>query len=65
MKVELLHLDTMIKPHPYPRVSQRFESIYTLQEIKPDNTTHVSHEDTTSGNSSWRLSKSQAGPTLP
>jgi hypothetical protein len=45
-------LDTVIKPHPYPRVSWRFESIYTLQGIKPDNTTLKSYEDTTSGHSS-------------
>jgi hypothetical protein len=33
-------------------VSQRFESIYTLQGIKPNNMTHVVHKDTTSGHSS-------------
>jgi hypothetical protein len=29
--VALLRLYTANKPHPYPRVSQRFESIVTLQ----------------------------------
>jgi hypothetical protein len=45
MKVELLRLDSTSKPHPYPRVSQRSELIYTLQGIKPDNTTHVSYHE--------------------
>jgi hypothetical protein len=58
MKVELLRLDSASKAHPYPRVSRRFESIYTLQGINPGNTTLESHEDTTSGHSSQRLSKS-------
>jgi hypothetical protein len=53
------------KYYSYLRVSQRFESILTLQAKQPDNTTRVVHEDTTSGHSSWQLSKSRAGPTLP
>jgi hypothetical protein len=40
------------KHHPFLRVSQRFKSIYTLQGIKPDNTTHASDIDTMSGHSS-------------
>jgi hypothetical protein len=35
----------MNKPHPYPRVSQRFESIVILQGINLA-TRHVSHEGT-------------------
>jgi hypothetical protein len=65
MKVELLRLTSVSMPHPYPRVSRRFELIYTLQGIKSDNTIHVSHEGTTSGHSSQRDQGDDSGPPHP
>jgi hypothetical protein len=41
--ITLLRLYTPNKPHPYLRVSRRFESIVTLQGKLPDKTTHVNH----------------------
>jgi hypothetical protein len=46
------------KYHTYPRVLRRFKSIYILAREKRDNMTHVSHEGTTGGLSSWQWSKS-------
>jgi hypothetical protein len=40
------------KNHSFLRVSRRFKSIYNLAREPPDNMTHVSHEDTMSGNNS-------------
>jgi hypothetical protein len=31
MKLIILHLDSVNKHHPFSRVSQKFESVYTLQ----------------------------------
>jgi hypothetical protein len=47
--VTLLRLYTANKPHPYPRVSRRFESIVNLQGKYPDYTIHVNHTSITSG----------------
>jgi hypothetical protein len=65
MKVELLRLDSVSKSHPYPRVSRRFELIYTLQGIKPNNMTHVSHEGTMSGHSLQHDQRVGSGSTSP
>jgi hypothetical protein len=65
MKVELLHLDSAIKPHPYPRVSWRFELIYNIARDKPDNKTLESHEETMSGHSSRHDQIVGLGPTSP
>jgi hypothetical protein len=48
------------KYHPYLRVSRRLDTIYNIAREKLDNTTHVSHEGTTSGHSSRQRSKSRA-----
>jgi hypothetical protein len=65
MKVELLCLDSVNKHQPFLRLSQRFESVYTLQGKKSDNTTHTSQEGTTSGYSSQRDQRVGPGSTSP
>jgi hypothetical protein len=50
MKVELPCLDLAIKPSPISKGVPEIQ--ITLQGIKPNNMTHVSHEGTTSGQSS-------------
>jgi hypothetical protein len=65
MKVELLRLDTTIKPSPISDGVVEIRIIYTLQGIKPDNTTLESHEDTTSGHSSRRDQGDDSGPPHP
>jgi hypothetical protein len=49
---------------PISKGSTEIRIIYNLVGEKPDNTTHVSHEGTTSGHSSRQRSKSQTGSHL-
>jgi hypothetical protein len=65
MKVELLRLDSVIKPSPISKGVAEIRIIYTLQGIKPDNMTLESHEDSTSGNSSQRDQGDDPGPLHP
>jgi hypothetical protein len=65
MKVELLCLNTPIKPSPISEGVAEIRIVYTLQGIKPNNTTHVVHEDTTSDHSSWRDQGDDPGPPHP
>jgi hypothetical protein len=62
-EVALLCLNTTIKPHSYLSVVEIQINIH-LARAKPDNMTHVVHEDITSGNNSRWLSKSRAGSYL-
>jgi hypothetical protein len=52
MKVELLCLGATIKSSHISDDVMEIPIIYILQGMKPDNTTHMVHEDTTSGHSS-------------
>jgi hypothetical protein len=65
MKVELLRLDSAIKPSPISEGIVEIQIIYTLQGIKHDNMTLECHEETTSGHSSWCDQGVELGPTSP
>jgi hypothetical protein len=63
MKVELLRLDTMIKPSPISEGVAEIQTNYYLAKDKLDNTTLKSYKETTSGHSSQHYQRVGPGPT--
>jgi hypothetical protein len=65
MKVELLCLDSVIKPSSIYEGVMEIRIINSLQGIIPDNMSHMIHEDTKSDHSSWRDQGVGPSPTSP